>query len=190
MISAFFQQKLTCPPGVCRNLTDLSVFELASLPGLRRLSLVRVQKVTDIGVFAIAEQATGLERLHLSYCDNISLDAMHLLLRKLERLQHLTATGIPAFRRKGIQRFSEQIQTVSLVYRIIFSHFSAVQFKPRTVIRINRQHFTSSMGRMLFACDAFWIRKISIGEKPKKETSPLQCAPTISWIFTKGPHSS
>ncbi|KDR83962.1 hypothetical protein GALMADRAFT_236501 [Galerina marginata CBS 339.88] len=91
----------------CRNLTDMSVFELASLPSLRRLSLVRVHKLTDIGIFALAEHATGLERLHLSYCDHLSLDAVHLLMRKLDRLQHLTATGIPSFRRKGVNRFSE-----------------------------------------------------------------------------------
>ncbi|KAF8165544.1 hypothetical protein B0H34DRAFT_689516 [Crassisporium funariophilum] len=91
----------------CRNLTDMSVFELAGLPSLRRLSLVRVHKLTDIAIFALAEHATSLERLHLSYCDHLSLDAVHLLLRKLDRLQHLTATGIPSFRRRGVHRFSE-----------------------------------------------------------------------------------
>jgi len=91
----------------CRNLTDMSVFELAELPSLRRLSLVRVHKLTDIAIFALAEHALGLERLHLSYCDHLSLDAVHLLLQKLDRLRHLTATGIPSLRRKGVQRFSE-----------------------------------------------------------------------------------
>lgn len=93
---------------VCRNLTDLSVFEFAGLRDLRRLSLVRVHKLTDIGLFSLAEHASGLERLHLSYCDSLSLDAMHLLLRKLAHLEHLTATGIPSFRRKGIRRFSDE----------------------------------------------------------------------------------
>ena len=92
---------------VCRNLTDMSVFELAELGNLRRLSLVRVHKLTDIGIFALAEHAVGLERLHLSYCDHLSLDAVHLLLQKLDGLRHLTATGIPCMRRKGVQRFSE-----------------------------------------------------------------------------------
>jgi len=91
----------------CRNLTDMSVFEFAGLKALRRLSLVRVHKVTDIGIFSLAEHATSLERLHLSYCDGLSLEAIHLLLRKLESLQHLTATGVPSFRRKGIHRFSD-----------------------------------------------------------------------------------
>lgn len=97
---------------VCRNLTDMSVFEFAGLKGLRRLSLVRVHKLTDIAIFSLAEHATALERLHLSYCDRLSLDAIHLLLRKLEYLQHLTATGVPSLRRKGIHRFSDTPPTV------------------------------------------------------------------------------
>lgn len=85
----------------------MSVFELAGLSSLRRLSLVRVQKLTDIAVFALAEQATSLERLHLSYCDRLSLEAIHVLLKKLENLHHLTATGIPSMKRKGTRRFSD-----------------------------------------------------------------------------------
>ncbi|KAF9006583.1 hypothetical protein BDQ17DRAFT_1389376 [Cyathus striatus] len=92
----------------CRHLTDLSVIELASLNSLRRLSLMRVHKLTDNAVFALAEHATGLERLHLSYCDCLSLDALHLLLKRLENLQHFVATGVRSFiKRKGIKRFSE-----------------------------------------------------------------------------------
>jgi F-box and leucine-rich repeat protein GRR1 len=91
----------------------MSVFEFAGLQSLRRLSLVRVHKLTDIGIFALAEHAAGLEILHVSYCDHLSLDAVHLLLRKLDRLQHLNATGIPSLRRKGVHRFSEPTHTVS-----------------------------------------------------------------------------
>ncbi|KAF5358951.1 hypothetical protein D9758_004745 [Tetrapyrgos nigripes] len=92
----------------CRNLTDMSVFELSGLESLRRLSLVRVQKLTDIALFSLAEHATALERLYVSYCDHLSLDAIHLLVKKLGRLQHLAATGVPSLRRKGIQRFSDE----------------------------------------------------------------------------------
>ncbi|KAL1661101.1 hypothetical protein GGF50DRAFT_105685 [Schizophyllum commune] len=100
-------QNLRCVDvAFCRHLSDLSVFELAGLK-IRRLSLVRVHKLTDIALFALAEHAQTLERLHLSYCDRISLDAMHLLLKRLTNLRHLTATGVPACRRKGVQRFSD-----------------------------------------------------------------------------------
>ncbi|KAJ7684013.1 hypothetical protein B0H17DRAFT_1073260 [Mycena rosella] len=93
--------------GFCRNLTDMSVFCLAELRGIRRLSLVRVHKLTDMAVFALAEHAVDLERLNLSYCDRLTLDAAHLLVKRLVRLQNLTATGIPSFKRKGVHRFSE-----------------------------------------------------------------------------------
>ena len=117
LLMACYSRSLTLICKVCRNLTDMSVFELAELPSLRRLSLVRVHKLTDIAIFALAEHALGLERLHLSYCDHLSLDAVHLLLQKLDRLRHLTATGIPSLRRKGVQRFSEPTPPVSLNYR-------------------------------------------------------------------------
>ncbi|KAG6903482.1 hypothetical protein C0995_005505 [Termitomyces sp. Mi166 len=99
----------------CRNLTDMSVFEFASLRGLRRLSLVRVQKLTDIAIFALAEHGICLERLHLSYCDRLSLDAIHKLLRSRRGLEYLTATGIPGCRRKGVERFSETPPSVCQV---------------------------------------------------------------------------
>lgn len=92
----------------------MTVLELAVLPNLQRLSLVRVQNLTDNAVFALAEHATGLERLHLSYCDGISLSAVHLMLRKLGKLQLLTANGVPALKRKGIKRFSDSPPSVSL----------------------------------------------------------------------------
>ncbi|KAJ6539509.1 hypothetical protein B0H19DRAFT_1037601 [Mycena capillaripes] len=93
--------------GFCRNLTDMSVFCLAELRGIRRLSLVRVHKLTDIAVFALAEHALDLERLNLSYCDRLTLEATHLLLKRLVRLQNLSVTGIPSFKRKGVHRFSD-----------------------------------------------------------------------------------
>ncbi|KAG5221572.1 SCF E3 ubiquitin ligase complex F-box protein [Salix suchowensis] len=51
---------------VCRNLTDMSIFELASLSSLRRLNLTRVHKLTDIAVHTLAEHAIFLESLRIS----------------------------------------------------------------------------------------------------------------------------
>jgi F-box and leucine-rich repeat protein GRR1 len=98
---------------VCRNLTDMSVFELAGLDSLRRLSLVRVQKLTDIAIFALAEHAIKLERLYLSYCDHVSLDAVHLILKKMTRLEHLACTGVPSMKRLGVHRFVDPLPPVS-----------------------------------------------------------------------------
>ncbi|KAG5648920.1 hypothetical protein DXG03_000269 [Asterophora parasitica] len=99
----------------CVDVAYMSVFEFAALKSLRRLSLVRIQKLTDIAIFSLAEHAICLERLHLSYCDRLSLDALHLLLRKRKKLQHLTATGIPSLRRKGTDRFSDTPPAVGVL---------------------------------------------------------------------------
>jgi F-box and leucine-rich repeat protein GRR1 len=92
---------------VCDKLTDMSVLELAGLPYLMRLNLVNVHHATDNAIFFIAEHTASMESLHLSHCPNISLDAIHLLTKKLGLLRRLTATEIPALCRPGTERFSE-----------------------------------------------------------------------------------
>ena len=92
----------------CTLLTDMSVFELASLPKLRRIGLVRVSNLTDEAVYALAERHSTLERIHLSYCDQISVMAIHFLLQKLHKLTHLSLTGIPSFRKPELQQFCRQ----------------------------------------------------------------------------------
>ena len=99
---------------VCSNLGDLAVLELATLPSLRRLSLVQLRKLTDNAVFFLAEHTLTLERLHLSHCDGLSLDSIHHVIRKLPELVHLSATGIPALTRPGVERFSERPPHVSV----------------------------------------------------------------------------
>ncbi|KZV83532.1 RNI-like protein [Exidia glandulosa HHB12029] len=90
----------------CNNLTDMAVIELSQLQKLRRIGLVRVTKLTDQAVFALGErQAATLERIHLSYCDNISIPAIHYLLQRLPKLMHLSLTGIPSFRTADLQQF-------------------------------------------------------------------------------------
>ena len=93
---------------VCSNLGDMAVLELATLPSLRRLSLVQLRKLTDNAVYFLAEHTPTLERLHLSHCDGLSLDSLHHVIRKLPDLVHLSATGIPALTRPGVERFSER----------------------------------------------------------------------------------
>lgn len=90
----------------------MSVLELAGLPHLRRLNLFRVPRITDNAVFFLAEHTSTLERLNVSHCDGLSLDAIHLLINKLGRLQRLAVTGIPSLERPGIKRFSDRPPTV------------------------------------------------------------------------------
>lgn len=83
----------------------MSVFELAGLTKLRRIGLVRVNRLTDEAIYALARRHNTLERIHLSYCDQISVMAIHFLLQKLHKLTHLSLTGVPAFRQQELQQF-------------------------------------------------------------------------------------
>ena len=67
----------------CHRVTDASVKLLATLPKLRRIGLVKCQAITDRSIFALARSngesrgrlqvQSNLERVHLSYCVNITL---------------------------------------------------------------------------------------------------------------------
>jgi hypothetical protein len=143
---------------VCRELTDLAVFEVASLAHLRKLRLVRVPKLTDIAIFALAEHAKALESLNISYCDRLSLDAVHLLLKKVETLQHLETTGVPSFRRKGIKRFSDTAPNVS---RSRGAKIHLMTSFPRFRISMcsSKQPIVYLEVRISQGFEAFWIRK-------------------------------
>jgi len=98
----------------CLLLTDMSVFELSGLPKLRRVGLVRVTNLTDEAIYSLAERHASLERIHLSYCDQISVMAIHFLLQKLHKLTHLSLTGVPAFRQPELQQFCREPPRVRL----------------------------------------------------------------------------
>lgn len=92
----------------------MSVFELSALPKLRRVGLVRVNNLTDEAIFSLADRHATLERIHLSYCDQISVMAVHFLLQKLHKLTHLSLTGVPAFRQPELQRFCREPPNVGI----------------------------------------------------------------------------
>ena len=73
----------------CQRLTDQSVKQLATLPKLRRIGLVKCQLITDRSILALAKAANAeqrqksmvaslLERVHLSYCINLTLGVSRL----------------------------------------------------------------------------------------------------------------
>ncbi|KWU45825.1 RNI-like protein, partial [Rhodotorula sp. JG-1b] len=89
----------------CINLTDQSVVELANnLPRLKRIGLVRVNNITDAAIEALS-QRTSLERIHLSYCDNLTVSAISSMLQELPRVTHLSLTGVSSFRKRLLQQF-------------------------------------------------------------------------------------
>jgi len=124
-----------CPIFIdCILLTDMSVFELSALPKLRRIGLVRVSQLTDEAIYALAERHATLERIHLSYCDQISVMAIHFLLLKLHKLTHLSLTGVPAFRQPELQRFCREAPKVRLIFTLLskesFNLSAGLQYSP------------------------------------------------------------
>lgn len=85
-----------------------------SLGSLKRLSLAGLHNITDLAIDTIAQQTTELERLYLAYCRQISLEAVHTLLRNQRKLQQIVLTGVPAFQGGGVEQFSENPPTVRL----------------------------------------------------------------------------
>lgn len=61
----------------CQRLTDASVIQLALLPKLRRIGLVKCSNITDLAIQSLVRRGSGsscpLERVHLSYCMNLTV---------------------------------------------------------------------------------------------------------------------
>lgn len=103
--------------GCCTNLTDKSIMKLATLPKLRRIGLVKCAGITDASVLALARAQTrrvghgdhvaqsSLERVHLSYCTQLTLASIIVLLNHCLKLTHLSLTGVVAFLREDLQPF-------------------------------------------------------------------------------------
>ena len=85
----------------CTSVTDAAVKQLATLPKLRRIGLVKCTEITDRSILALARAsldsrdprqkasvASNLERVHLSYCINITLQVRSLPLESLPSTHH------------------------------------------------------------------------------------------------------
>ncbi|CAI4212849.1 unnamed protein product [Parascedosporium putredinis] len=109
--------------GCCTNLTDDSVTRLATLPKLKRIGLVKCSNITDESVIALARRqhsrsrngglgpdyyVSSLERVHLSYCLNLTLKSIIRLLNACPRLTHLSLTGVAAFLREEFQQYGRE----------------------------------------------------------------------------------
>lgn len=79
----------------CTNLTDTSVTQLATLPKLKRIGLVKCSSITDRSIASLARPKqvghggpvapSVLERVHLSYCTNLTLQVSHSRYPYIER---------------------------------------------------------------------------------------------------------
>lgn len=92
----------------CSQLTDWTLVELATLPKLRRIGLVKCNLISDGGIMELVRrrgEQDCLERVHLSYCTNLSITPIYMLLKNCPRLTHLSLTGITAFLRREITQY-------------------------------------------------------------------------------------
>ncbi|KAI1774387.1 RNI-like protein [Hypoxylon cercidicola] len=115
--------------GCCTHLTDESVIQLARLPKLKRIGLVKCSSITDESMYALAGanrhaqsrrntasnnprrhdyHVGSLERVHLSYCTNLTLPSIIKLLNCCPKLTHLSLTGVPAFLRDDLESFCRE----------------------------------------------------------------------------------
>ncbi|KAJ5084514.1 hypothetical protein NUU61_009093 [Penicillium alfredii] len=98
----------------CNRLTDTSVQQLATLPKLRRIGLVKCQSISDRSILALAQPKVThpliscLERVHLSYCILLTQGGIHALLNNCPRLTHLSLTGVPRFLRAELTAFCRE----------------------------------------------------------------------------------
>ncbi|KAI9893057.1 MAG: SCF ubiquitin ligase complex subunit [Vezdaea aestivalis] len=103
----------------CHKLTDDSIKLLATLPKLRRIGLVKCVQVTDESIFALAKGPprgggrypigpNSLERVHLSYCERLTVGGIQALLMSCQRLTHLSLTGVNDFLREDFTKFCRQ----------------------------------------------------------------------------------
>ncbi|ODN75526.1 hypothetical protein L202_06652 [Cryptococcus amylolentus CBS 6039] len=90
----------------CTNLTDACVAEIGeSMPKLKRFGLVKVNNITDEALYALVKKHTTLERVHLSYCEQLTIKGVAFMLNRLNGLKHLSLTGVSSFRVQELQSF-------------------------------------------------------------------------------------
>ncbi|KAI8977901.1 hypothetical protein BDB01DRAFT_876424 [Pilobolus umbonatus] len=92
----------------CNKLGDDTVAALAKLPKLRRIGLVRCDRITDRAIMDLtrySRTSISLERIHLSYCQKLSINAISTLVIHCRRLTHLSLSFIPVFQNPEFQRF-------------------------------------------------------------------------------------
>lgn len=94
----------------CTEITDRSMIEISnSLTKLKRIGLVKCSNITDISIGALSRShlkiSDSLERIHLSYCTQLSVKSISKLLNSCHKLDHLSLTNVPSFLRDDLQQF-------------------------------------------------------------------------------------
>ena len=151
------------------------MFELAALQKLRRIGLVRVNNLTDQAVYALTPRRATLERLHLSYCNQISVFAINFMLQKLPKLNHLSLTGIDAFRNPEFQQFCRQPPSVRTNRPCGFYLYSTLH---RISTLLNGLRFAYSPGKVSPSSASISKRDIHLSSRPMARTIPITTTKT------------
>ena len=81
----------------CDNINSEGFILLSNFKRLKRLGVVKCMKLDDYTLLKfLAKTAAQLERVHLSYCPQLTAFSILELLRRNSKLQHLSVSGIPA----------------------------------------------------------------------------------------------
>ncbi len=79
--------------------------------------LLQVNNITDAAIYALAERRSGrnskLTRVHLSYCENLTMKSVAFLLMRLPYISHLSLTGVRNMRTPEYQRFCKPAPKVN-----------------------------------------------------------------------------
>lgn len=110
----------------CNSITDASVIALAQSPRPVDQQLFRAQlaNCSQAEQLRLAQQgwahqigqynkagltdSSSLERVHLSYCTNLTLNSVIYLLENCRKLTHLSLTGVQAFLRPDLEEFCRE----------------------------------------------------------------------------------
>ncbi|OEJ82465.1 SCF E3 ubiquitin ligase complex F-box protein GRR1 [Hanseniaspora opuntiae] len=81
----------------CDSISSEGFILLSNFKRLRRLGMVKCMKLDDYTLLKfLAKTNAQLERVHLSYCPQLTGFSILELLRRHPKLQHLSVSGIPA----------------------------------------------------------------------------------------------
>jgi F-box and leucine-rich repeat protein GRR1 len=146
----------------CTNITDLSVIELSKhLPTLKRIGLVKCILITDAAIQSLTTHArvsSSIERIHLSYCTRLSVNAIAGLLSRCHKLIHLSLTHVPSFLRDDLQQFCRPPpKDFTEVQRHAFCVYSGVGVQ-------NLKHYLDTM-----YCNQQYYERISNEEENQQQ---------------------
>ncbi|KAI8373510.1 hypothetical protein EDC96DRAFT_605741 [Choanephora cucurbitarum] len=143
----------------CHRLGDDSVAALAGLPKLKRIGLVKCHRVTNRAIFALtryARTSISLERIHLSYCEQLTVQAIAVLVLHCRHLTHLSLSFVPAFQHEEFQQFcrpppkeySAELQRTFCVFSGKNVHDLRSYFKSSAYISKQQQQQSVSLRRL------------------------------------------